>query len=601
MNPSAALAGVLVDELVRGGVREAVLSPGSRSAPLAYALHAADTAGRLRLHVRVDERSAGFLALGLAKVSQLPVPVVCTSGTAAANLHPAVLEADQAGVPLFVLTADRPVELWGTGANQTTAQLGLYARAVRDSWLLTTGDGGAVEAATWRALTCRALATAAGELDGDPGPVHVDVALREPLVPHTGVGADRTDEALLGRADGGPWTRVSVEPPSWAGPFDGTRALGSSWSRTLVLLGDCPPEMARDAGRLAGARGWPVVAEPYAWSGAAVPHAVLLLGAPDWLAEHRPERVLVVGRPTLTREVQRLLADPQVAVEMVTATPRWADPPRWARVVHHRGWLQAALREPTAAPRGSWTMGGVPEPAPADEEWARAWAGAARAVSAAIGDVLEGVWPSGPRLARDLVAALPPDALLVLGSSSAVRDVDLAATPRGDLHVLANRGVAGIDGTVSTAVGAALGAQRDARARPTGVPAYALLGDLTFLHDANGLILGPDEPRPDLCLVVLDDDGGGIFGLLEQGAPEHAAPFERVLGTPHGTDLAALCAATGTPYREVTDAAELAAALAPGSGLRVLRITTDRSATRALHERLRTAVTAALSSAGEDA
>jgi 2-succinyl-5-enolpyruvyl-6-hydroxy-3-cyclohexene-1-carboxylate synthase len=207
---------------------------------------------------------------------------------------------------------------------------------------------------------------------------------------------------------------------------------------------------------------------------------------------------------------------------------------------------------------------------------------AARTVHAVLD---EAPWPTGPALARDLVAALPPGALLVLGSSNPIRDVALAAGPRADLVVHANRGVSGIDGTVSTAIGAALA---------HGRPGYALLGDLTFLHDSTGLVIGADEPRPDLTIVVLNDRGGGIFTLLEQGAPEHTAAFERVFGTPHRVDLAALCAATGTPHRTAGTPAELVTALAPAKGLRVVEVPADRTILRDLHANLRKAVAAAL-------
>jgi 2-succinyl-5-enolpyruvyl-6-hydroxy-3-cyclohexene-1-carboxylate synthase len=232
-------------------------------------------------------------------------------------------------------------------------------------------------------------------------------------------------------------------------------------------------------------------------------------------------------------------------------------------------------------------VGSLPPLAPTPA-WAERWKSADAAASAALDHALAAPdAPVGLRLARDLVAALPDGALLLLGSSNPVRDVALAAAPRPGLTVLANRGVAGIDGTVSTAVGAALA---------HAGPAYALLGDLTLLHDTTGLVIGPDEPRPDLTIVVLNDDGGGIFGLLEQGAPEHAEAFERVFGTPHGVDLGALCAATGVEHRRA-DVADLAAALAPGPGIRVVEVRTGRRELRAGHARLRRTVNEAVAEA----
>lgn len=510
------MARVIVDELVRCGVTDAVFCPGSRNAPLAFALHAADAAGRLRLHVRIDERTAGFLALGLALRSGRPVPVCTTSGTAVANLHPAVLEASYAQVPLIAVTADRPVQLIGTGASQTIVQDGIFGGAVR---LAATGAvaGGN---ASWRALVGRAVAAAAD------GPVHLNLPFAEPLVP----GADPGFPA--GRPGDGPWTAV---PPV-------TRAAAplplDPSAPTLVLAGSGSPSFAVDA---------PVVAEPSSamWPGA--------LRAGPWLLDAvRPAQVVVAGRPTLHRSVARLLADPDVAVYTL-ADPRggpWTDVPGTVRAV------------------GSLPVLSSPD------GWLERW----HALDERACAVLDKALPAGLQVARDLVAALPDGAQLVLGSSNPVRDVALAAVPRPGLTVLSNRGVAGIDGTVSTAVGAALAHDG---------PSYALMGDLTLLHDTTGLVIGPDEPRPDLTIVVLNDGGGGIFGLLEQGAPEHAPAFERVFGTPQTVDLAALCAAMGVEHATglPTD---------PPSGIRVAEVRAERASLRDEHATLREAVAAAL-------
>ncbi len=552
MNPSTALATVLVDELVRCGVRHAVLCPGSRNAPLSFVLHAAERAGRLTLHVRIDERSAAFLALGLALRSGAPVPVVCTSGTAAANLHPAVLEAHHAGVPLLAVTADRPAELVGTGANQTVRQAGLFGAAVRAAPSLAALSDCA-QHAQWRSTVDRAVAAARGARGGGPGPVHLNVPLREPLVPETGPDSGPDvgpvgSQALSGRPGDAPWTVVPTGSPVRA---EVELDLGR---RTLVIAGHgagpAPP-------------GLPLVAEPTApgWPGglAAGPW---LLGSPA-LEELRPEQVLVLGRPTLHRPVQRLLADPSVAVTVL------ADRPEWTDVAGTAVAAGTALR-----------CTGLPDPG-----WLRRWQQADARATAAVSSTVDGHSDTtGLGVARLMLPALPSGALLLLGSSNPIRDVSLAARPRRGLTVLANRGVAGIDGTIATATGAAL---------VHGGPGYALVGDLTFLHDANGLLAGPDEPRPDLTVVVANDDGGGIFGLLEQGAPEHAGAFERIFGTPQGTDLAALCAAHHVPHAQVQPA-ELAAALSPAPGVRVLEVRTERAGLRALHERIRAAVAAAV-------
>jgi 2-succinyl-5-enolpyruvyl-6-hydroxy-3-cyclohexene-1-carboxylate synthase len=568
VNPSTALARVLVDELVRGGVTDAVVAPGSRSAPVALALADAERDGRLTLHVRIDERTAAFLALGLAKASGRPVPVLTTSGTATAHLHAAVLEADAAGVPLLALTADRPPELRDTGANQTIAQPGLYGGAVRAAVDVGVPEAGREEAQNryWRSLAAKALLTARGVLSGDPGPVHLNLPFREPLLPEDADG--RIVGPWAGRPDGAPWTDGPVPAPS--------RPADPGPARTLLVVGDTPPALGRAAAGLAAAQGWPVVAEPSsgAW-GASVRGGALLLGVPGWLAAHRPDRVLVVGRPTLSRPVSALLADPAVRVETVSAAPRWPD-----------------------AGRSTTWVGGLPSPgAPADAAWRAAWCEAGDRVGTAVDGVLDALpGLTAGVLARDLVAGLPDGALLVLGSSTPVRDVDRLAVPRAGLTVLANRGVAGIDGTVSTAVGAARVHSRGDFRGNRRSSAFALLGDLTFLHDLQGLLVGEGEPRPDLTLVVPDNDGGGIFAQLEPGQPRYEAGYRRVFGTPHGRDLVAVSEALGWPAERVPEPAGLADALAAG-GPRVVVVGTDQRGEAELAAALRSAAAQALGAA----
>jgi 2-succinyl-5-enolpyruvyl-6-hydroxy-3-cyclohexene-1-carboxylate synthase len=567
VNPATALARVLVDELVRGGVTDAVLAPGSRSAPLALALAAAERAGRLRLFVRIDERTAAFLALGLAKASGRPVPVVTTSGTAAAHLHAAVLEADASGVPLLALTADRPPELRATGANQTIDQARLYGGAVRwaaDVGVPETGRE-AAQNRYWRSLVSRSLVVASGTVSGEPGPVHLNLAFREPLLP----GED--DDGGLegpwaGRAGGAPWTAADPAPAAEPTPLPDS-------GRTLVVVGDGPTGSALRASECADRFGWPLIAEPSsgAWGHSGNLRAgALLLGAPGWLAAHRPDRVVVVGRPTLSRPVSALLADPQVRVETVSALPRWAD----------AGRSSARVSRDLA----------VPDPAdPVDPRWFEAWQRAAGRVGSAVDAVLDCSRElTAARLARDVVAALPAASLLVLGSSTPVRDVDRVAVPRYDVTVLANRGVAGIDGTISTAVGAALVHQSSG-----GGPAFALMGDLTFLHDLTGLVLGSGEPLPDLTIVVPDNDGGGIFAQLEPGADRFVTDYQRVFGTPHGRDLVAVAQALGWAATGVVAPEELPAVLRLG-GPRVVVVRTDQRAEAQLAGKLRKAAEAAL-------
>lgn len=576
----------MVDELARCGVTDVVLAPGSRNGPLAFALQLADGEGLVRLHVRIDERSAGFLALGLAKSNGIAA-VVTTSGTAVANLHPAVLEADYAGIPIVVLSADRPSEVRGVGANQTIDQVGIFGRSTRQFHEISTPDHRTGQVGYWRATLSRAVWAARGRVSGDPGPVHVNVPLREPLVPDSD-GA--WIEPLDGRRDGGPWTDVAWDGEPAGGSYERSDVLDDLGvtaardasvpakggepshlggpARTLIVIGDAPPVVREEAMAAASRAGWPVLAEPGPrTAGAEVIDCGPLVAASDeWLADNVPDRVLMVGRPTLSRSVNRLLSGALAPVEAIAAKPVWADP----------GHAVQRLYPPHALASIAGSAG--------DPAFLAAWRKAGERARAAAAGVLDVAPPIGLTATRGIVDAIAPEAMLYLGSSSIARDVDLVGG-RLPAVVYSNRGVSGIDGTVSSAIGAALG--------HGGMPAYAVVGDLTFLHDSNGLIIGPDEPRPDLCVVVVNDNGGGIFCLLEQGAPEHAHRFERIFGTPHGTDLAKLCEATGTPY-ERARLVNLPDVLAPRAGLRVVEIPVRRDKHRAIHAELRAAVATAL-------
>ncbi|AHI01669.1 2-succinyl-5-enolpyruvyl-6-hydroxy-3-cyclohexene- 1-carboxylic-acid synthase [Kutzneria viridogrisea] len=563
MNPSTAQARVVVDELVRNQVRHVVLCPGSRNAPLAFALHDAAVAGRLQLHVRIDERSAAFFALGLSKGLGSGArrhgyaAVVCTSGTAVANLHPAVLEAQHGGEPLVVLTADRPPELVGSGANQTTTQHGVFGS------LVTTVDFPVAERragqnGVWRGVLCRSMPV--------DRPVHLNLPFREPLVPESDLD---WPESLEGRPGGAAWT--SATPLALA--RDTGEEAGHLTARTVVVVGETRWQPAYSAAELAAKAGWPVIAEPLGGAPATAAGATVINAGSAVLSTGslprrlRPDSVVVVGRPTLSRGVQRLLRETPV-VHVAADGPEWTDPQYLAS--HVSGPLHAGVTAPHA-----------------DPGWLAEWQAADSAARAAVDRVLSAQpWPSGLRVARELVEALPANSALFLGSSNPVRDVDLVGGHREDVRVFGNRGLAGIDGTVSSALGTVLGGEFGA--------GYALLGDLTFLHDVNGLLIGPHEQRANLTVVVVNDDGGGIFSLLEQGSTEHAGSFERVFGTPHGADLAALCAGYHVPHTAVTDLAGFRAALVPAPGLRVVEVRTDRALLRDLHARLRAEVAAAL-------
>ncbi|MBJ8347924.1 2-succinyl-5-enolpyruvyl-6-hydroxy-3-cyclohexene-1-carboxylic-acid synthase [Antrihabitans sp. YC2-6] len=533
MNPSTAQATVVVDELIRGGVEDVVLCPGSRNAPLAFALQAADAAGRVRLHMRIDERTAGFLAIGLAVASRRPVPVVMTSGTAVANLGPAVLEANYARVPLVVLSANRPYEMLGTGANQTIEQLGLFGTQVRATVSLGLAEDGLAQNSQWRSAVCRVLAAARGTRSGNAGPVHFDIPLREPLVP------DHHPQAATpaGRADGAAWT--TTQNATLDVPID------------IDLTPDTVVISGHGAGHRPELAHLPTVAEPTAPLHGPALH-------PLCLPLLEPRQAIITGRPTLHRPVAKLLADPAVAVFALTTGPRWPDVSGNVVGTGTRAVVSGAPRDAWLARCEKLTKG---------------------ADSAVREQLSLHPKPTGLHVAAVVTDALRPGDQLLLGASNPVRDAALVSYPKADVRVLSNRGVAGIDGTVSTAVGAAL--KHDGRT-------ISLIGDLTFLHDASGLLMGSGEPRPeDLTIVVANDDGGGIFELLEQGDPQYAGVFERVFGTPHGMDLAALCGAYRIPHRCV-DLDGLAAALAaPNHGVRVLEVTTERSGLRELHAAVR--------------
>jgi 2-succinyl-5-enolpyruvyl-6-hydroxy-3-cyclohexene-1-carboxylate synthase len=542
VNPATALATVLVDELVRCGMTDVVLAPGSRSAPLALAVY---EQSKLRLHVRIDERSAAFLALGMAKRSGRPVAVVCTSGTAAANFHPAVVEAHESGVPLLVLTADRPPELRETGANQTIDQVKLYGSAVRWSCEVGTPEERPGMVAYWRSLTSRAWHIAQ---EPDPGPVHLNVSFREPLIPD---GDEEWCEPLDGDLTGA-WTRVRAATPGSVLHVPPTR-------RGVLVVGDGAVNVKRYVAA-ASMAGWPVLAEPNGnarYGDHALSSHHFLLGVPEFAERHRPEVVVTLGKPGLSRPLLSFLRRAQEHVVVSPSLARWPDPVRSATQVAQEAEIPVSS---------------------GDDAWLKGWRTADLVARRAVDAVLDGSDElTEPRLARDLVSAMPGGSLLLVAASMPIRDLDQTMHPRRGIRILANRGASGIDGLVSTAVGAALA---------HGNRSYALLGDLAFLHDQNGLIIGPHDRRPDLTLIVINNEGGGIFSLLPQAAfPE---PFERVFGTPHQVDIASIAAAHGIPYTRLETIDELPKAMV-SDGLRIVEARTDRAENAALHARMREA------------
>jgi 2-succinyl-5-enolpyruvyl-6-hydroxy-3-cyclohexene-1-carboxylate synthase len=545
VNPSTAQARVVVDELIRGGVRDVVLCPGSRNAPLAFALRDADAAGRVRLHVRIDERTAGYLAIGLAVAGQAPVPIVMTSGTAVANLGPAVAEANYARVPLIVLSANRPYELLGTGANQTMEQLGYFDTQVRASISLGLAEEGtekmADQNARWRSAVCRVLVAATGARSANAGPVQFDIPLREPLVPdpEPDLGA-----VPPGRANGRPWTYT---PPV---TFD--QPLDIDLSRDTVVIS------GHGAGVHPNLAALPTVAEPTA------PYAANPLH-PLALPLLHPQQVIMLGRPTLHRTVSSLLADPAVPVFALTTGPRWPD-------VSGNSQATGTRAVTSGAPSDGWLR--------------RCAEVNRRAVDAVRHQLKAHPVTTGLHVAAAVADALRPGDQLVLGASNPVRDAALVSLGTQGIKVRSNRGVAGIDGTVSTAIGAAL-----AHSRVSGGRTVALIGDLTFVHDASGLLIGPTEPVPQqLTIVVSNDNGGGIFELLEQGDPRFSDVSSRIFGTPHDIDVGALCRAYHIESQQVEVDDLVDAINTPFSGMRVLEVKADRSTLRQLHASIKAAI-----------
>jgi 2-succinyl-5-enolpyruvyl-6-hydroxy-3-cyclohexene-1-carboxylate synthase len=553
----ATFAATLVDEWVRAGVRAAVVAPGSRSTPITLAL-AGD--GRVRIHVALDERSAGFMALGLGLATGRPAVVVTTSGTAAVELHPAVVEADQAGVPLLAVTADRPAELHDVRAPQTIEQVGLFGRSVR--WAVSPGVPEAAATGTWRSLAARAVAEAAGG-----GPVHLNLAFREPLL-------GRALPLPPGRPDGAPWHRLATAVGRDAPAFIIDRIRALTGRRGLIVAG-AGAGSPRAVHGLADALGWPVFADPR--SGCRVPARSTIAAADALLrskevASQVPEAVLRLGDPWVSRVVGTWLGGLGPEVDQIVVDPlgRWPDPERMA------GLVVAAEPESLCAALSYGSAWG---------EWGERWAALEAAAQAAFDQVLAGhVEVTEPAVARTVGATVPDGGVLFTSASMPLRDFEWYSRPRDGLRVLANRGTNGIDGAISTALGVALG----------GDEVVALSGDLAFLYDSAGLV-GAAERACSCTLVVVDNDGGGIFSFLPQAGAVAEDRFERLWGTPHGLDLAAVAAGYRVPVGVAGSAAEVEPALMAArqaGGVRVVLVKTSRRANVAVHDELHEAVVA---------
>ena len=529
------------DELARCGVAHAATSPGSRCAPLVLSLYREP---RIRCWSHIDERCAGFFALGAAKASGRPVAVTCTSGTAAANLFPAVIEAHHARVPLIVLTADRPPERREVGAGQTIDQLKLYGDAAK--WFFEVGVHDATEERLrWvRTLACRAYATATQTPNG---PVHLNFPLREPLVLAEPLPPDRT-----ARAGNRPYIVLQTPAPS------APRAHGPHPSGRIVIVAGsgAGPEVARTAAR----SHIPLLADPLSDSRrgeAAIAHYDLILRNPSFTAELKPQFVLRVGDLPTSKALRSWLAS-RNDVAQIAFSPdgAWQDP-------------DAVL--------GMRVAGGLPDVSvDADAAWFQSWKRADNAAADAIATTL-GSALSEPLVARELAEQMPANAILYVASSMPIRDLEAFQPVRDDPPtVISNRGANGIDGTVSSAFGSAAAGDPDASV-------VLLIGDVALLHDLGGL-LAAKRLNLNITIVVLNNDGGGIFSFLPVATQQDA--FEEHVATPHGLDLERVAALFELAYEQPRTLEHFRRALGRADKAKLIEIRTDRAENRALHQRI---------------
>src|SRR4051794_18581809 len=518
------------DELVRCGVRDAITSPGSRSTPLVLTLAREP---RLRATSHLDERSAAFFALGLAKATGIPAVLACTSGTAAANYAPAVIEAHEARVPMIVLTADRPPELRDVGAGQTIDQVKLYGTAAK--WYFEVDDHPASAARVrWlRQLACRAFYTA---IDGRPGPVHLNFALREPLVPD-GDGVPDV-EIAPGREGGGPWvTRPLTLHRASPRLLEGLEGELLTRPKIVVVAGrsERDPRLAETIVAFAERAGVPLLAEPLSGARrgpAAIAHYDALLRDPEWADRHTPDLVLRFGDLPTSKPLRTWLAGLDGALQLAfDAESAWQDP---AGVV-------ATIV--SADPRATLeTLTGKLPRKRKDTSWLDSWQDADRHASRAIAETVGPAGLNEPRVAAELGTLLPPEATLVVASSMPVRDVETFFPARETpFRVLSNRGANGIDGTVATAFGVAAAG---------GGLTVLVIGDVALAHDI-GSLLDASRLGLKLVIVLIDNDGGGIFHFLP--AAREGEEFVQHIATPHGLDFAHAAALYGVAYERAAD------------------------------------------------
>jgi 2-succinyl-5-enolpyruvyl-6-hydroxy-3-cyclohexene-1-carboxylate synthase len=575
-NANTALASAFVEELARCGVQQAVVSPGSRSTPLAVALWRHP---EIEVSVIVDERSAAFFALGAAQSSATPVAMLCTSGTAAANYHPAICEADESAVPLIALTADRPPELRGIGAGQTIDQIGLYGSAVR--WFCEVGthtadDDGLLH---YRAVACRAFAAARGE--GRPGPVHLNLAWREPLAPLPDEGAVTATESLaLEGRPGRPLTAVTTQShePSDFLLEEVAKHIDEAASGVIVAGRQLDPELREPLAHLAAAAGFPILAEPTSQLRCGPhdrSHVVAgydaLLREERFAARVRPDLVLRFGEMPTSKALHAWLQASGADVLAIDPRGGWNEPSHRAAALLRADPVELAAGWAARVGRG-------------DRAYVEAWIEAERAAQEAIDAALaEGGPISEPALHRALGAVHRDGDLVYTASSMPIRDQEafLAATGT-DARFLCNRGANGIDGLVSSGIGAAA-----ASGRPTTI----VTGDLGLLHDVGGLAAIGEAEAP-VRVLAIDNDGGGIFHFLPQEKILDGEEFEALFGTPREFEAERAAELFRLPYRAVDDLAELPEALAAGTGL--IEVVVDRQANVEEHRRLTQSVSKAL-------
>jgi 2-succinyl-5-enolpyruvyl-6-hydroxy-3-cyclohexene-1-carboxylate synthase len=576
-NRNTALASALAEELARCGVRHAVISPGSRSTPLALALWR--EAG-IDAHVIVDERSGGFFALGAAQATRTPVAIVCTSGTAAANLHPAVAEADESAVPLIVLTADRPPELRGVGAGQTIDQIKLYGSAVR--WFCEVGNHDADDAGLlhFRSVACRAFAIASG--DPRPGPVHLNVAFRDPLgpEPHPEDVTATSTLALSGRDGGRPLT-TRAEAPAPAAPAL-AEAVGeriATASRGLILAGRMRPGAAGSISDLAAATGFPILAEPTSQVRFGPHDRSQVISAYEPIARLRPPKlepdlILRFGEMPTCKPLRQWLATLDETAQLVVDPERgWNEPTRTAGAM--------VRADPGALCEALLARGGFSR----DESWSRSWLDAAGAAQEAIAAELSASEPTEPGLFAALGDALADGELVYTASSMPIRDQEaFMAGGAADAIFYANRGANGIDGLVSSGIGAAIA---------TGRPTWIVTGELGLFHDMNGLAALRRAEAP-VRVVVIDNGGGGIFEFLPQAEQIDRDEFEAILGTPLGLKAERIAELHGIDYVHIERLQDLARIEHRPI---LVELRSDRSANLALHRALTDAAQQAVNGA----